>query len=437
MDPIIPEISEAMWQILTVEAIYAGRESGLIKRKRKLTGASFVQSLVFGYLAKPTATTDELRQAASALGVEITRQGIDKRFGPESARCLEMVLQAGVRQMFKADPVDVALLKRFSAVRLVDSSRVTLPDSLSEIWQGCGGNSESNTQSSVKISVDIDLLTGALDGPILQSGRDHDRQALSKHQELTKGSLVIRDLAYFSLGDFEQIEAEKRYYLSRLKAKTRLFTVDGEPLDIVAYLNKTAANEIDDEIQLGATHQLTSRLIAVRVPDEIAQQRRERLEEDARKKGQPVSQERLALIHWTIYVTNVPPDLLNIEEMLVLGRSRWQVEMLFKLWKSDGQIDESRSEDPWHILTEFYAKLIAMLIQHWLFLIELWDHPDRSLHQASQLVQKHAFHLASVFHHFEDLCRAIAVIQCGLAGCRMTKCKSKRHTYELLLQFNL
>ena len=396
-----------------------------------------MQSLVFGYLAKPAATSDELRQAASAVNVEITRQGFDKRFSVESARCLEMVLRASVGQVFKAAAVDVAILKRFSAVRLVDSSTIVLPDALSQIWQGCGGNSATNTQSAVKICVDIDLLSGRLDGPILQSGREHDRQALSQHQGLVKGSLVIRDLAYFSLDDFEQIEAEASYYLSRLKAKTKLFTKGGEPLDLVTYLAETSADEIDCDVQLGLAKRLDCRLIAVRVPDKVAQERRKRLEAEAVEKGQPVSPDRLALIHWTIYVTNIPRALLSVAEALVLGRSRWQVEMLFKLWKSDGEIDASRSANPWHILTEFYAKLIAMLIQHWLFLTELWQHPDRSLHQASQLIQKHAFHLASMFHHFEDLCRAISVIQRGLAGCRMTKCKSKRHTFELWLQFNL
>jgi hypothetical protein len=93
--------------------------------------------------------------------------------------------------------------------------------------------------------------------------------------------------------------------------------------------------------------------------------------------------------------------------------------------------------NPWHILTEFYAKLIAMVIQHWLFLTQLWDHPDRSLHQASQVIQKHAFHLASRFHDFDGLCCAIAIIQVCLATCRMSKCKNKRHTFELWLQFNL
>ena len=437
MDTIIPEIAEAMRHVLIEAANDAGRASGFIKRKRKLTGASFVQSLVFGYLAKPTATTDEMRQAAATLGVAITRQGLDKRFGRASANCLERVLAAAVQQVIQAGAVDVDLLKRFKGVHLVDSSTIVLPDSLRAVWPGCGGNRETNTQAAVKICVDLDLVTGVLEGPILQAGRDHDRRALPKQRDLGTGSLRIADLAYFSLDDFAQMQHEKRYYLTHLKVRTSLFTAEGVPLDLVAWLAEETADEIDWEIRLGREQPLDCRLIAVRVPDEVAEERRQRLNEEARQKGQAVSQERLALIHWTIYVTNVPTDRLSIEEALVLGRSRWQVEMLFKLWKSDGQIDESLSQNPWHVLTEFYAKMIAMIIQHWLFLTELWDHPERSLHQASQVVKKHAFHLASVFHSFDELCRAISVIQRCLAGCRMSKCKSKRHTYELWLQFNL
>ena len=50
---------------------------------------------------------------------------------------------------------------------------------------------------------------------------------------------------------------------------------------------------------------------------------------------------------WTIVVTNVPRELLNVEEAMLLARLRWQIELLFKLWKSHGGIDEwSRQVDP-------------------------------------------------------------------------------------------
>jgi IS4 transposase len=90
----------------------------------------------------------------------------------------------------------------------------------------------------------------------------------------------------------------------------------------------------------------------------------------------------LAAADWTIYLTNVSSDRLTLQEALVLGRARWQIELLFKLWKRYGSIDESRSAHPWRILCELYAKLLAMVIQHWVLLTTCWRCPDRSLVKA-------------------------------------------------------
>jgi hypothetical protein len=70
----------------------------------------------------------------------------------------------------------------------------------------------------------------------------------------------------------------------------------------------------------------------------------------ARDKGRQVRATRLALAAWTLFVTNVPAERLTLREVLVLGRMRWQIELLFKLWKSQGHVDESRSTKPWRIL---------------------------------------------------------------------------------------
>jgi hypothetical protein len=65
---------------------------------------------------------------------------------------------------------------------------------------------------------------------------------------------------------------------------------------------------------------------------------------------------------WTLLVTNMPGDCLTLREALVLVRVRWQIELLFKLWKSHGRVDESQSTKPWRILCEVYAKLLTMLV---------------------------------------------------------------------------
>ena len=137
---------------------------------------------------------------------------------------------------------------------------------------------------------------------------------------------------------------------------------------------------------------------------------------------------------WTIFLTNAPVELLSLREALVIGRARWQIELLFKLWKSHGHVDESRGTQPWRVLCEVYAKLLAVLISHWVMLTELWTYPNRSLVKAAQLIQKHAFHLASSVWSQRALEDALNVIRDGLrACCRMNTRKEHHNTYQLLM----
>ena len=104
----------------------------------------------------------------------------------------------------------------------------------------------------------------------------------------------------------------------------------------------------------------------VRVSEEVAKQRRERIREAAQAHGREPSEEVLYLASWTLVVTNVARARLSLLEVLVLLRLRWQIERLFRLGKEYGQIDAWRSKKPWRILCEVYGKLAAMLIQPWL-----------------------------------------------------------------------
>src|SRR5262249_57925365 len=112
----------------------------------------------------------------------------------------------------------------------------------------------------------------------------------------------------------------------------------------------------------GETQHVGARLVAVRAPQDVAETRRRRLRKAARDKGRQVSATRLALAAWTVFVTNVPAERLTWRETLVLGRLRWQIELLFKLWERHSHVGESRSTKPWRILCEVYSQLLAMLL---------------------------------------------------------------------------
>ena len=168
----------------------------------------------------------------------------------------------------------------------------------------------------------------------------------------------------------------------------------------------------------------TAALVGVQITPQGLDQRRRRVRAEARRRGNPPSQTQLFLADWLVFVTNVPPEMLSFTEIFVVVRVRWQIELLFKLWKSHNLIDESRSQKPWRQLCEIYAKLIGVVIQHWMLLVGCWHFPNRSLFKAAQTIQKLAWYLASVFSCSISLTRALTSIQrCLAAGCRINKRK--------------
>jgi len=118
-----------------------------------------------------------------------------------------------------------------------------------------------------------------------------------------------------------------------------------------------------------------------------------------------------------------------------MARVRWQIELVFKLWKSAGHLAHSRSEQPWRVLYEVYAKLLGLIVQHWVMVPSLWGYPDRSAWNAAQTLRKHALHLAAAFvAGVAALRTALQVVQRTLAaGCRLNKRKKNPSTFQLLL----
>lgn len=428
----IPQVARTMREILTTVADAAARTTRFVLRRSPLGGATFSQTLVFGFLGNPEASLEELSQTAAALGVSITPQALDQRFTETAAACFKQVLHAALARVVTADPVAIPLLARFTAVSLQDSSTIVLPDVLASVWQGCGGSPPARTKAALKLQVRLEMRTGRLDAQ-LQDGRAAD-QAAELPGRLEVGTLRIADLGYWSLEAFRALTQQGVFWLSRLQVQTAIYGPTGQRQNLLALLTAQPAATLDVAVTLGEGQRLPARLLAVHVPQEVAATRRRRLREAARKKGRQVSATRLALAAWTLLVTNVPCDRLTLREALVLARVRWQIELLFKLWKSHGRVDESRSTKPWRILCEVYAKLLAMLVQHWVFLVSCWAYPNRSLMKAAQTVQKHTLHLASAFGSLKRLIAALIIVQrCVAAGCRMNRRKKSPNTYQLLL----
>lgn len=429
----VTEIAQAMKSVLTETATQAARETGFVQRASKLTGAGFVQTVVLGWLDDPAATLSQLTQVAAALGIAISPQGLDQRLTPEAAALLAAVLDAALTQIIAADPVAIPLLARFAGVIVQDSSVINLPPDLAAVWRGCGG-SNGQSPAALKTQVRFDVLTGTLSVLEVDHGRTHDRRSAAQERPVPVGALRLSDLGYFSLRSLSTCAAQEAFFLTRMLSNTAVFDPTGTRLDLCQVLAAAAGAPVDRPVLIGATDRVSVRLLAMPVPPDVADQRRRRLKTEGRRRGQSVSHASLTLAAWTILVTNTTPAQLTLAEALVLSRVRWQIELLFKLWKQHGKVDEWRSAKPWRILPEIYAKLTAMVVQHWLFLLTCWGQPNRSLVQASATVRSGALLLASGMAGVIDLIVALEQIRrCLHTGCRMNPRRKHPNTYQLLL----
>ncbi len=124
----------------------------------------------------------------------------------------------------------------------------------------------------------------------------------------------------------------------------------------------------------------------------------------------------------------------KVREALVAYRLRWQIELVFKLWKGQGGLTTWRGGKPDRILCEVYAKLLAAVVTHWLTVIGGWSHPDRSPTKAGRVIAGLSPMLAGAIGGAGRLAKAIRLVCSRLAThCRMTPRRGRPNAHQLIL----
>jgi hypothetical protein len=433
----VPQMIEALQRILEEEACELARSTGFIQRQRAFSGADFAQTLIFGWLQEPEERLDGLTQIFGRRDVTITASGLCQRFSEQAADFLREILSRLVAVSIQVEAIDLPLLRQFKAVIIEDSSTISLPDALSEIWRGCGG-AEAMSEAALKLFVQWDVLRGQVHGPQLCDARCNDHSSPFALEALPVGSLYLADLGFFGLKRLQQLsqgaQAGKRFFVSRLHARAGIYTHSGHRIELRGILPRQEGEAREMGVLLGREVKLPVRLIMIKVSEEVAEQRRARIRDAARKQCRPPSEELLYLANWTLIVTNVEARRLSISEVLVLLRLRWQIERLFRLWKEDGKVDEWRSRHRWRIFCEIYAKLCALIIQHWLIAEGCWHDPYRSIVKAARLVRREANRIMVALSE-GGLSRTLhAIVRQMRSGCRTQRRTERPCTAQLLLE---
>jgi hypothetical protein len=434
---ILAKVGLALQRLFGAAAQQAADASGVIVRQRKFTALSLARTFVLGFLQKPNASDEDLARMAIQCGADVTPQAIDQRHTPQLEAFLRDLLTRATRLVVGSATVLAPLLERFTKVMVLDSSTIALPDSRQQEFPGCGG-SYGGGAAALKLQTELDLRSGALTHLEIEPGRSPDGATTRQQARYGAGSLRITDLGYFCVAVFAAMAAAREYFLSRWQFRTHVFAPTGQRLNLLAWLGHQAEPFVDQPILLGRVERLPCRLLAWRLPQAQADRRRQKLRRDYRdKSGHEPSAERLAWCDWTVLVTNVPAALLTPPEAAVLYRARWQVELLFKRWKSQDLVAVLSGSTVVRQMVRVWSRLLAAVVQHWLVMGSVGGDPSKSLSKACTAVRDFVSRLAAGLDSLTEVERILTELRRVLARTCPRNQRRKAGTFELLNDVSL
>ena len=344
------------------------RTTGFIKRSTtKITGSDFIQLLTVEIAHEPSISYDGLCDRLKEINpnADITPQALEQRVNSAGApRFLEAVLRNTVKEAMNthSQTIDSELLP-FNRVFLEDSTICQLNEKLADEFKGSGG---SASKAGVKIHLIYDYKNSETHHLEIGKASDSDQsksEAILEH--INSNDLIVRDLGFFDIKNFAAIHQKDAFFLSRLFKPAHVY-LDGadEPLDLPKHLNKKFPDDniVELDVLLGKNEKLSCRLVVYRCSEDVANERKRKAIKNAKKKGRAASQEHLRWLEFTFFVTNVSQDVWTTSVVGTVYRIRWQIEIVFKNWKSLLHIDVLKGTRYERIKCLLYGRMIAMLV---------------------------------------------------------------------------
>lgn len=354
----IAGVSKNVMSLFGKTVVKLAKTIKFVKRKSKLGAKLFVETLVFGCLSDPSISLEKICRLIKERGVKITKQGLQQRFNAEAAELMQKFLLEAMEQFkIKNDNV-FKLLQPFSAISILDSSGIALPSHLKNIYKSTGG---AGSAAGIKIQLMLDYTNGQIKQVEILEGRKNDQSYVEYLEQIEKGSLHLQDLGYFKILSLIKIQEKGGYFISRFFTTTKVFDENSALINLVEEFEKSEAI-FEKQVLLGQKEKMKVRLVGYRLSDQDAEKHVRKVKENARKQGNTSSKTTLELCRWSIYITNIPLNMLSTQYIHLVYTLRWQIELFFKLGKSAAGIAKVSGRKINRILCEIYAKLACIVM---------------------------------------------------------------------------
>jgi hypothetical protein len=255
---------------------------------------------------------------------------------PEFPRFMRQVYRDILRKLARPvlRPAAGGKLTHFQDIVIQDGSSFAVHDALFKVF---GGRFTTIRPAAVEVHAYLSLFQDQVIEAEVAPDKDPERKFLPAAKSL-KGKLLLADRGYQSLAYWEEVQAAGGYFLMRGKSdlNPRIRTVRGPG---------------------GRLRRLEEKVLQ----DVLRYFPRRRLDLDVEwdRPGERNLRLRMILIwnrkekNYLFLVTNVSRQILTVQEIAQVYRLRWQVELVFREWKSYANL---------HAFTSANAPLVEGLI---------------------------------------------------------------------------
>jgi hypothetical protein len=228
----------------------------------------------------------------------------------------------------------------YQRVLLRDSTCFQVPEDMKSQYPGSGGK---DTGAAVRIQFEFDALSGTITELSLNAFNHQDAlSAMESIDIVQEGDLIIRDLGYMHKKVLHTIAEEKKaIYAARLDPRIAVYElINGqyERIDFAhlrAQMKKGGVQQMEKCVYLGAGQQHCTRLVISTLPPAVEEWRLRTINKKRKRNGSAEpSKELKARSCLTLMITNECCEKLPADKLYLLYMVRWQIELVFKTWKS-------------------------------------------------------------------------------------------------------
>jgi len=337
------------------------------RQSRKIQVREFIKALcAAGALSKLSFNLLAMLLGLVGGGL-VSKQGLAKRINARCVTFLQFLLGPAISSGSGGPQARQAgLFASFSRVLIQDSTCIPLPDHLAQTFPS-GKNHLDLKKATLKIQALYELISERM-LHFSFSGFHRNDQAASPDilAVAHPGDLVLRDLGYFVLSVFNQFNQQEIFFLSRLRSQVKILDPQTQkPLHLLSLVHQYQI--LDRAVLLGQKEKVPVRLVALPVPESVANERRRKALQNRDRRCRP-SEESLQLLGWQLFVLNVPATVWDTSTVAKVYALRWRIEIIFKAWKSHFNLTEiPQGGSEALILSCLYAKLLYIIFFHAFF----------------------------------------------------------------------